>query len=123
VKFLGNRIIKQTVDGEVTALRVSLGIGENNFHWAATVLVIRLGPERGNLELVFGFDHNHHAKFAPDGEGAVEEFLDLLRPGVRGDVVILRLASEQKIAHAAADPERAETGVLQAANDFNGSFA
>ena len=72
---------------------------------------------------MFAFDHDHHAEFAPDGEGAIEQFFDLLRPGVRGDVVILRLASEQKIAHAAADPERRETRGLQAADDFNGSLA
>jgi hypothetical protein len=42
-------------------------------------------------------------------------------PRGRGDVVILRLASQQKIAHAAAHPERAETGGLEMADDFNGS--
>ena len=108
MKFFGNRIVKQPVDGEITALRIGLGAGKNDFRRSPAILVIRLGTKRGNLELMFAFDHNHHAEFAPDGEGAIEEFLDLLRPGVRGDVVILRLASEQKIAHAAADPERVE---------------
>ena len=108
VDFFCERIVKQPVDGEITALRIGLGAGENDFLRAAAVPVIRLGAERGDLELLFAFDHNHHAEFAPDGDGAFEEFFDLLRLGVRGDVVILRFASEQKIAHAAADPERGE---------------
>ncbi len=52
----------------------------------------------------------------------LEQFLDLFRARVRGDVVILRLASEQKIAHAAADPERGETGRLQTADNAYGQF-
>ena len=58
-----------------------------------------------------------------DGDGRLEQFLDLFRPRVRGDVVILRFASEQKIAHAAADPERGEAGRLQAADNVLRQFA
>jgi len=47
----------------------------------------------------------------------------LLRFGVRGDVVILRFASEQKIAHAAADPEGLKSSRVEAANDFLWGFA
>ena len=38
-------------------------------------------------------------------------------------VLIARLAAEQKIAHAAADPEGLETGVLEKADDFGGNVA
>ena len=123
VDFFGNRIVKQSVDGEIAAQRIGLGAGENNFCRAAAIPVIRLGAKRGDLELLSAFDDNHHAEFSPDGDGAFEKFFDLFRPRVRGDVVILRLASEQKIAHAAADPERGEARRLQAADDFIASLA
>jgi len=53
-------------------------------------------------------DDDHHAEFASDSDGAFEKFLDLFRLCVRGDVEILRLAPEQKIAHAAADQNAAK---------------
>ena len=98
-------------------------LAENDLLRTPAILVIRLGAKGGDLELMFAFDDNHHAEFAADGDGALEKFLDLFRSRVRGDVVILRFASEQKIAHAAADPERGEARRLQAADNFHGSFA
>ena len=81
------------------------------------ILVIRFGAEGGDLELLFPFDHDHHPELAPDGNGVLEELLDLLRQGGGGDVVIARLAAQQEIAHAAAHPEGGEPGALQPADD------
>ena len=92
-------------------------LAENDLFRTPAIPVIRLGAKGGDLELLFVFDNNHHAEFASDGDGFREQFLDLFRSRVRGDVVILRLASEQKIAHAAADPERREARRLQAADN------
>ena len=47
----------------------------------------------------------------------LEQLLDLFRARVRGEVVILRFPSEQKISHATANPERGEAGLLQTADD------
>ena len=75
-------------------------------------LVIRLGAKRGDLKLLAVFDDDDDAEFFADRNGFAEKFFDLLRLGVRGDVKILRLAAEQKIAHAAAHPERSKAGGL-----------
>ena len=96
VNFFRERIVKKPVDGEIAAQRVGLGAGENDLLRTPAIPVIRLGPERGDLELLFAFDDDHHAEFAPDGDGAFEKLFNLLRLGVRGDVEIVRLASEQK---------------------------
>ncbi len=112
VDFFCERIVEKSVDGEIAARRVGLGVGEDDFFRTAAILIIRLGAEGGDLELMSALDDDHHAEFAPDGDGAFEKFLDLFRLRVRGDVKILRLASEQKIAHAAANPERGESGGL-----------
>ena len=93
-------------------------LAKHNFLRAAAILVIRLGAKRGDLELLSAFDDDNDAEFFADGNGFVEKFFDLLRPGVRGDVKILRFAPEQKIAHAAADPKRGEARPLQFGNDL-----
>ena len=112
--FFVSRIVKKTVHREIAARRVGLGVGEDDFFWAAAILIIRLGAEGGDLKLVSPFDDDHHAEFFADGDGAFEKFLDLFRLGVRGDVEILRLASEQKIAHTTAHPECGKASRLQA---------
>src|SRR6185295_14398070 len=42
-------------------------------------------------------------KAAADDPGVREQAADFVRPGVRADVEILRLAAEHQVAHAAAD--------------------
>src|ERR1700683_1060419 len=118
VDFFCERIAEKSVHGEIAARRVSLGVGEDDYLRTTTILIIHLGAEGGDLELMSAFDDDHHAEFSSDGDGAFEKFLDLFRLRVRGDVEIIRLASEQKIAHAAADPERGETRALQIGNNF-----
>jgi hypothetical protein len=71
---------------------------------------------------MFVFDNDHHAEFSSNANGAFEKFFDLFRSRVRGDVKILRFASEQKITHTTADPERGETSSLQTADNLNCSF-
>ena len=56
---------------------------------------------------------------APDDEGAAEERLHLLGPGVGGDVEVLGLDAEQEVAHGAADDERLEAGFVQAPRDLD----
>jgi hypothetical protein len=67
---------------------------------------------------MFVLDDDHHAEFFSDGNVFFEKFFDLFRLRVGGDVEILRLASEQKIAHAAADPERGEARRCRRFNNF-----
>jgi hypothetical protein len=69
------------------------------------------------------FHNHHHAKLATHCDGALEKFFNLLRQSVGGDVVIAWLASEQKVAHAAANPECGEICRLQTANNLRGHVA
>ena len=64
VEFFRERIVEKPVDGEIAALRVGLGIAENDFLRTPAILIIRLGAKGGDLELMFAFDDNHHAEFA-----------------------------------------------------------
>ena len=98
VDFFRERIVKKSVHREITARRIRLGVGENNFFRPAAILVIRLRAEGGNLKLLAAFDDDDDAEFFADGNGFAKKFFDLLRPGVRGDVEILRFAAEQEIA-------------------------
>ena len=123
VDFFRERIVKKPVDGEIAAERVGFRAGENDFLRPPAVAVFRLGAKGGDLELLLVLDDDHHPEFFPDWNGFLEKFFNLLRSRVGGNVVILRLASEQKIAHAAADPERGEAGRLQAADNFSGGCA
>ena len=47
-----------------------------------------------------------------DGDGVVENFFDLFRHRVGGDVVIARLAAQQEVPHATANPECREARFL-----------
>src|ERR1700733_10956210 len=122
VKFFGNRVVKKSVDGEVATQSIGFGIGKNDFFRTATVFVIRFGAKSGDLELMPAFDDDHHAEFSADGDGAFKKFFDLLRPRISDDVEILRLASEQKVAHAAADPKSGEPSGLKLLHDFCSGF-
>ena len=57
----------------------------------------------------------HEPEAAADDEGAAEQRLHLLGPGVGGDVEILGLDAEQQVAHGAADDEGLEAGLVQLA--------
>ena len=102
---LRDRIEEKSVDGEIAALGIGARVGEHHCLRPPAIAVIRFGAERGDLKLLFALDHDHDAKLASDGDGVREKLFDLLRQRGRGDVVIARLAAEQKIAHAAAHPE------------------
>ncbi len=108
VDFFRERVVEKPVDREIAALCVGLGIGENHRFRAATILVIRLGAKGGDLELLSALDHDHHAELAAHGDGAPEKFLNLLRLGVRGDVVITRFAPEQTRTRRSLPPATAE---------------
>ena len=73
--------------------------------------------ERRDLDR-FGADmHVHEPEPAPDDEGAAEQRLHVLGPGIGGDVEILGLDAEQEVAHRAADDEGLEPGLVQPPRD------
>ena len=117
VQLLPHRIVEQAIDGKVAPAGVGLRIAERNPFRVPAILVIRLGAEGGDLELLAAFDDDHYPELASDRDRALEEAFDLCRQGGGGDVVIPRLAAQQEIAHAAAHPEGREPGALQPADD------
>ena len=123
VQLFAHRVVEKAVDGEVAPAGIGRRVAKANLFRMPAILVIRLGPERSDLELVAAFDHHHHAELAADRNGALEGSLDLVRQRGGDDVVIARLALQQEIAHATADPEGGEAGGLEAGHDILGCFA
>src|SRR5271154_7055153 len=89
VSFLRDRIVEKSVYREIPARGIGLGVGENNFFRTPSVLVIRLGTERGHLKLLSALDDDDDAEFFADRNRLAKELFHLLRLGVRGDVEIL----------------------------------
>src|SRR5437867_5606651 len=67
--------------------------------------------------------HFDDAEAGANGHGAAKQPPDLLRFGVRGDVVILGQKAEQLVAHAATRPERLVAGLLQTLDHADGELA
>ena len=122
VDFFRERIVKQPVHREIATRGIGFGIGKHHRLRPAAILIVRLSAERGDLKLLPVFNHDNDAKIFADRNGFGEQLLHLLRPGIRGDVKILRRAAKQKITHTAAHPERREARRLQAGNDLSGIF-
>ena len=121
------RVEEHAVDGEVAAQGILAGRGKHHGIRVPAVAVGDIGAKRGDLDLEEalrrpGTEHLDDAEAHAHGDGAAEQPADLLGPGVGGHVVILGHPAEQFVAHAAARPQRLETGVAQAANHVDGKF-
>ena len=86
--FLCDWIEEQSVYRKVAALGVCSRICEHNLLRSPAVLIICLSTERGDLELLFAFDHDNDSKLATDGHRALEEFFNLLRSRRGCDVIV-----------------------------------
>ena len=69
---------------------------------AASIQVNIVGTEGRYFELKFVFHHNDYAKVGADGVRARKNLLHLFRPRVRHDVNVLRHATANHVADAAA---------------------
>ena len=118
--LLGDGIVEQRVDREVAADGVLARVTETHGAGASPVLVIFFRAESRDLKLVAALQHDDDTELFADGNSVRKERLDLIGRGVGGHVVIMRLAPEQRIAHAAAGPEGFKSGVAQAADDLSG---
>src|SRR5437867_13151245 len=114
MQFIYNGIVKQPVDGKVPPQGIGPGIAESHLARAPAILVIGLSAESSDLELMAVFEDNYHAKFFADRNRARKKIFDLLGERGRHDVVVIRLAAQEEITHATADPESRETGLLEA---------
>jgi len=87
------RIEKEAIHREIPPLCVGDCITKRHPFRMASILVIRLRPESGDLKLMCAFDHDDDAKLPAYSDAAFEQFLDLIGQGVGGDIVIPRLAA------------------------------
>ena len=114
VQLVGERIVKQAVDGEVAPQGILACVGEADAAGSSAVGVVALGAEGSHLIFVAGLEHHDHAELFADRDGFTEQVLDLIRRGVGGDVVVGGRLAKPGVAHAAPDPKRLKPGLGQA---------
>ena len=115
---LAGRIVIHGIDGEVATDRIFMLFAESIVAQDAAVFILwrrfrRCAAEGRHFELLLAHHHMYDLEAFADDERAPEQALDLLGRGIRGNVEILGLVSEQQVSHGAADDERLETGFLQ----------
>ena len=120
-------IVEKAVDRKVAARGVFLGRAERDAVGMAAVAVGGVAAERGDFDHagLSGTDHRNHSESGPDGQRATaaEQLADLIGHGVGGHVVVLRRASQELIADAAAGPIRFKPRPAQPADHFHGKTA
>jgi hypothetical protein len=77
------------------------------------ILVIGLGAEGGDLELVAALDDDDHTELAAHRDRALEEPLDLLRHGRGDEVVIPGHAAQQQVPDTPPHPKCRKAPLLQ----------
>src|SRR4030095_1612037 len=113
----------QRVDREVAAHRI-FGLVAEHVVVKETPMLVRgivAGLSAAKGRHLDGFrpdQYVYQTKPAADDESAAKERLDLLGCRVGGDIEILRLDSEQQVAHRAAHDEGLEACLLQLARYF-----
>lgn len=124
--LISDRIEEHTVDGEVAALGVFFRGAEDDVLGTTAIKVGAFGAEGGDFDIAGpgGAVDQNHAEGGPDGAGfpAAEEFLDGLRTGIGGDVVILGDFAEEKIADTASGPEGSVACASKLLDDFEGEL-
>ena len=73
-----HRVVKQAVDSEITAASVGLRVAEDQLARAPAILIIGLGPEGCDLELMIALNDDDDAEFPADSDSPREELLHLL---------------------------------------------
>ena len=107
--LVGDWVVEEAVDGEVAPLGVLLGVAKLDRCGPAPVDVIEILAEGGDFDetLLLGADDGDDAEGGADGDRSflTEQLTHIGRPGVRGDVVVLRRQPQHLIPHATAGPE------------------
>jgi len=110
----GGDVVEEPVDREVAAqgilLRRPKRVVAANEQVPVSLGELGLLPERRHLDDLLAKDDVGEPEAAPDEPGVSEKLLDLVGMGVRGDVEVLGLASDQHVA----DPAPHEVGAVAA---------
>ena len=93
----GERIVKQTVDGEITPPSVLFSRTEGNVIRMPAIGLIGITTKRGDVDLscLLAAKHCDHTKRGTNLQGPppAKDFTNLFRRSVGGDIVVLRLAA------------------------------
>jgi hypothetical protein len=111
------RIHEEAVHGEVAPADILLGCRKSDPGGAASVIIIRFGPEGRHFVMAIPHADDDNAEACAHGDRPGEEGLNLLRPGRGDDVEIRGRYSTDEIADAPSHPEGLMTGLLQAADN------
>src|SRR3546814_10464172 len=80
--------------------------------WSSDVCSSDLGAEGGDLDDLAAEHHVRQAETAADQAAVAEQVLDLFRRGAGGDVEVLGMAADHRVAHGAARSDE-HTSALQ----------
>ena len=121
--FVGEGVLKKTVDGEVASAGIFFGVGEGDGFGATAIVIGTVVTEGGDLEVLSVFFYEDNAEVGAYGVGVLEEGLHLV--GGRGgrDVEVFGANLEELIAHAAASEEGFVSGVEEAGGHCGGVFS
>src|SRR3990167_4167718 len=114
------RIVKKTIDGEVSPFYVCFGGAEGYIIRVTSITVRAFRAESSHLEVVTVFDNNDHAKLHAYRNSPLEEFHNILRNGAGGDIIIFGFLSHNHIAHTPTGKEGFVAVFLQGFYDFQG---
>ena len=118
--FIAVGIEEQGVDGEVATqdILARVGFKIDGFGVAAVDISV-VTAECGDLHLRAGIVHQHDAEMRTHQVGLGKQRGYFAGLGVGRNIVIFRLATQQKIAHAPADKVRLMAARLQPGNDLS----
>jgi hypothetical protein len=106
------RIEEHAVDGEVAALGVLLGGGEDDRFGMSAIDVGPIGTEGGDLDIEWAWSKNvDDAKGSTNSDGSTKKGLHLLRASGSGDIVVFGHEAQQLIANATTREEGLVTGI------------
>ena len=119
---VGDGIVEQAVDGEVTAEGILLCGGESDGLGVSSVNISSVGAEGSDLKGGVAEEHADHAERFSDGVSAWEKPLDISGFCRSCDVDIVAFTGEEAVADATTCEERFESCVAEAAHDAGGVF-
>ena len=100
-----DRIEEESVDGEVPAPGVLLGVvSEADVTRPASIVIFSLASEGGHLDPSLAFANQNDTELCADCQRTGKVTLDLFGARVGRNVVVSGIAAQQTVAHAAARP-------------------
>jgi len=112
------RVVEQTVDGEVAPECIGLRAGKADLVRMPAIGVIRLCAEGSHLEWFVRFHNQHDAELFADWNGMRKDAFDLVRASGGGHIVIVRSRPSSTSRNAASPPSRPRTHGLAGAGQF-----